>query len=73
MVLVRVDGIGSNHVGAQLLQVGNVALTVGVVGQGVGVVRVVRGRAVGGVLLLVGNTTDEEFSAVVGIKQFVAL
>jgi hypothetical protein len=73
VVLVGVDRVGTDDISAELLQVRDVALAVGVVGQRVGVVGVVRGRSICGVLLLVGNTADKELGAIVGVEKFVAL
>lgn len=73
MALIGVDGIGTNDIGAKLLQVWNITLAVGVIRQRVGVIGVARAGAIRGVLLLIGDTADEEFGAVVGVKEFVTL
>jgi hypothetical protein len=73
VVLFRVHGIGTDDVGAQFLEVGDITLAVRVIGQRVAVVLVFSGRPIGAVFLLVGDTADKELGAVVGVKEFVAL
>jgi hypothetical protein len=73
MVLGGIDSIGTDDVGTQLLQVGNVTLAAVNIGQRIGVVGVLGSCAVGLVLLLVGNTANEEFCSVVEVEELVAL
>jgi hypothetical protein len=60
-----VNGVGSDHVGAQLLKQRNITLAVGRNGERVDEGRVSRGGGTGlANILLVRNTLDEELSAV---------
>lgn len=54
MVLRGIDSIGTDDIGAQLLQVGNVTLAVVNISQRIGVVGVLGRCAVGLVLLCIG-------------------
>jgi hypothetical protein len=73
VVGLGVDGVGSDHVGAQLLQQRDVTLAVGLAGEGVDEGR---GAGVGASglanILLVRNTLDEELGAV-GVEELGAL
>ena len=71
MVLGRVDGVGTNDIGLQLGEVGNVTGAAIDVGEGVGVV--VAAGALTGDILLVGNTANVELGAVVAVEEFGAL
>lgn len=68
-----VNGVGSDHVGAQLLEQRNVTLAVGLAGERVDEGRVARGGGSGlADILLVRNTLDEELGAV-GVEELGAL
>jgi hypothetical protein len=70
----RVDGVGSDHIGAELLQQGDITLAVGLTGEGVDEGCVTRGAGGAGLanILLVRNTLDEELGAV-GVEELGAL
>lgn len=69
-----VDGVGSDHVGAELLQQRDITLAVGLAGQRVDEGGVARGAGGAGLanILLVRNTLDEELGAV-GVEELGAL
>lgn len=72
MILVRLDGVDTDGVSVELLQDRNVTSASGGISERIGVV--VRSvRAVGRDRSLVGDTTDEELSAIVLIEEVLAL
>ena len=69
---VGVDGVSTDNVGAQLLQVGDITLAAVSIGQGVDVVVAAATTVTGAVVGLVGNTTDVELSTVL-VEELLSL
>jgi len=74
VVLGWVDSVGADDIGSEADQIGDIALAALGIGQRVNVVIVTAGAAItGAVVGLVGDTTDVELGAVVGVEELLAL
>lgn len=72
MICRRIDRVGSNDIGPELAQQGNITLAVGLVRQRIDEFATCRFCAIGRGVLLVGNSFEEELSSVF-VKELGAL